>query len=282
MSSDWAKESAQRLGSDGLSDHGLWLLIGGADTGKTTLAAAIVKRLTGSGPVAIVDADMGQSHIGPPATVGWAIADRGVDDFSILGVRGIAFTGDITPVGHLLQLTGAIVQCVRAASKSAEPIIVDTPGFVSGSAAAALWWEVQRVLQPEVIIAVQRSDELSHILRGLQGLETRIEVVGSLADLQIKSPEERRKYRRKQFGEYFSKASVYNIDLRHTAVQGDIRGDKTARLVGLRGAGGIDLAVGAVEQWHDEQEAVVKAPAIDVDKVRCVVVGKAQVDLGGL
>ncbi len=151
MSQDWADNIAQEIISQNLIKTGACLILGAADTGKTTLAAALARQLAPSRPVGIVDADIGQSHIGPPTTVGWAVAaNPPPEDLWQLPAAGISFVGDVTPVGHLLQLTAAIIQSVNQASKAAELIIVDTPGFISGPAASALWWTVQRVLNPEL------------------------------------------------------------------------------------------------------------------------------------
>ena len=50
--------------------------LGGMDVGKTTFTRRLVNRLTTQGQrAAIVDGDLGQSEIGPPACVGMAFAD---------------------------------------------------------------------------------------------------------------------------------------------------------------------------------------------------------------
>ena len=163
-STDWADKMAERLVGGGGLQAGVCLILGGVDTGKTTLAAALAGQVTSSGPVGVIDADVGQSHIGPPATVGWAIVDRPEVDFAQIAPGGISFVGDVAPTGHLLQLTAAIAQCLRQVSKVTERIIIDTPGFIAGPAAAALWWTVQRIVQPKLIVAVQRENELNDIL----------------------------------------------------------------------------------------------------------------------
>ncbi len=132
MPDDWSDKTACRLLNQGLIQKGICLLLGAADTGKTALATAIARHTASSRPVAIIDADVGQSHIGPPTTVGWAVVDNPPADLSQLTAAGISFVGDVTPAGHLLQLTAAITQCVRQASEAADLIIIDTPGLVRG------------------------------------------------------------------------------------------------------------------------------------------------------
>jgi polynucleotide 5'-hydroxyl-kinase GRC3/NOL9 len=276
-----SEEIAERLSAEYLAKGGTCLVLGAADTGKTTLITALAKELAGQSRVAIVDADTGQSHIGPPTTVGWAIVDEPQDDFSKLPVQAISFVGDVAPVGHLLQLTSAIVLCVKAASKAADVILIDTPGFVSGSAAAALWWEVHRLIQPEAIVAVQRENELTEILNGLPTSHTHIEVVSCSSQVRTKSPEERRRYRQAKFRQYFSDARIYNIDLREIGVQQESCGSAaaTGRLVGLRDGRGVDLAVGIVTDWRRGDNTVqVRAPAIDIAQVRCIVIGNCSID----
>lgn len=282
MSPDWADKIAQQLLSRGLVKAGLCLILGAADTGKTTLAAALAKNAASSQPIGIVDTDVGQSHIGPPATVGWALADSRTD-FLQLPVNGISFVGDITPVGHLLQLTAAIVQCVREVSETAKLIIIDTPGFIHGPVAAALWWTVQRILRPVSILAVQSSNELRDILFGFESIGTRIELISSPPEIAPKSRQNRQSYRQSQFARYFQDSCVYNINLTKVAVQ---RGralssnNLARRLLALRDGNATDLAIGVIIDWRqNENIVVVRSPKVDIRQIRCLVIGDVFIDI---
>ena len=292
MSQNWANETTEQLLSRNLIQPGICLILGASDTGKTTLVTTLAMRLAERYSVGIVDADIGQSHIGPPATVGWAVVENAQStgwltpfDFSKLPADGISFVGDITPVGHLLQFTAAIVQCVERASKAASLIIIDTPGFVNGSAATVLWWDVQRLLQPELILAVQKNDELNEILVGLQSFDLRIERIKSPPQMLFKSPQARQNYRKEQFGKYFRDSCIYNISLGKVAVQTgrNLNSDSlTNRLVALRDGKGVDRAIGLIMDWQQGKEiVVVKAPKIDTNQIRCVVIGDVTVDTDG-
>ena len=283
MAQDWADNITQKLLSKSIIQKGICLFLGASDTGKTTLAAALVKRLASEQPVGIVDADIGQSHIGPPATVGWAVADNRQSDLSQLLAAGISFVGDVTPVGHLLQLTVAIIRCVQQASKVAELIILDTPGFIRGPAASALWWTVQRVLNPKLIVAVQRESELSDILAGLRRFDSQIELVKCPSQIRTKSPEDRRTYRQDQFDKYFRDSCLYNINLSDIAVQTTqnlSRNSPVSRLVGLRNRQGTDAAIGIIKDWQSEKNiAVIKAPQLDIQQVCCLVIGDVTIEI---
>lgn len=283
MSTDWADETREKFINRGLPRSGICLILGGVDTGKTTLAAAIAGRLATGGPVGVIDADVGQSHIGPPATVGWAIVEKPEVDFSQLTPRGISFVGDITPVGHLLQLTEALAQCVGRLAGIAGHIIIDTPGFIAGPAATALWWSVQRILQPKLIVAVQRDNELSDILAGLRNLDSQIELLKPHPGIPAKSPQARRSHRQSQFRKYFQDAQLHTLELSKTTIQTtrSVSPDGLLhRLVALRNREGIDLALGIVEDWRPDADRVaVRAPLLDITQIRCLAIGDVTVDL---
>jgi len=291
MSEDWADRVARDFQRQGLLERGACLLLGGADTGKTTLASALAARIAQSRPVAIVDADIGQSHIGPPSTVGWAVVDNPNFDLSAIEAGGIAFVGDITPVGHLLQFTAALTHCVEQAAKLAEVILIDTPGFIAGPPANALWWTVQHALKPDLIIAVQRANELCDILAGLKFCGSCVEPVESPASISVKSPQQRRRHRQRQFEIYFRDSACYNLSLADLSVQGtrDVPPQNLpGRLAGLRNHKGEDVAMGVIRKWQAPRAlcgdvdglVVVKAPRLDTGQIRCLVVGDAQADFG--
>jgi len=296
MWQDWADNTVERLISKGLLSKGICLVLGGSDTGKTTLIAALAASMARHQAVGIVDADIGQSHIGPPTTVGWAVVEKTKTskstsepvqnkqvDFTQLPAQGISFVGDITPAGHLLQLTAAINECVGQALKTTASIIIDTPGLVSGDAANALWWTVQKIVQPQVILAVQRQDELKDVLAGLRGSTSAIESVQSPPEIPVKSPLQRRRWRQKRYKSYFSNSRVYEMSLTQVAVQksgGFASAGQGNRLVGLRNKAGVDLAVGLITEWRQHENiATVTAPQLESGKISCLIIGDAVMDI---
>lgn len=71
------------------SDPGIAMVIGASDSGKTTWVGLAARHLVQAGklPAAIVDADVGQSTIGPPTTVALAVLQGNLPaDFRIDGL----------------------------------------------------------------------------------------------------------------------------------------------------------------------------------------------------
>lgn len=283
MDENWADVVAERMVSTSPLRSGKFLLLGAADTGKTTLMGALVHRLAHRRPVAVVDADIGQSHIGPPTAVGWSILEGDSGETVDLHGRGIAFVGDVTPVGHLLQLVTALALCVEQAQKAAKVVLIDTPGLVTGGAACSLWWTVQRWLRPERIVAIQREEELGELLGGLQTGVSVIEKIESPAKLRRKSLEARQEHRRRLFEEYFQDAMAYTLNLKGLAVRSTQRvtpDNALGRLVGLTDVAGQDIAIGVIERWQPRQtKATIRAPRLDIRRVRCLTIGDARIDI---
>ncbi len=297
MSTDQADQTQEKFIDRGLPRSGICLILGGVDTGKTTLATAIAGRLAAGGPVGVIDADVGQSHIGPPAAVGWAVVEKSevVVGATLCGCpgqahgpapttpRGISFVGDVTPVGHLLQFAEALTQCVGRLSGITGHIIIDTPGFIAGPAATALWWTVQRILQPKLIVAVQRDNELGDILAGLRNLDSQIELLKPHPGIPAKSAQARRNHRQSQFRKYFQDSRLHTLTLSKTTIQTTRTASSDSllhRLIALRNGEGIDEALGIIEDWQPDADRVaVRAPLPDIAQIRCLAVGDVTVDL---
>ena len=188
---------------------GTLFLIGETDSGKSTLAAVLANAAFAAGrAVAVVDADVGQSSIGPPACVGLADVRREFDCLADLSARAIDFVGACSPVGHLLQAaagTAALVSLARQGG--AETIVVDTTGLISGGIARALKGAKIRLVEPDAIVALQEEDEVEHLLAGYR-CRSRPRVIRLRLSRSVRprSREERAARRQHSFAAYFSGA----------------------------------------------------------------------------
>ena len=154
-----------------LPDGGAALLVGATDRGKTTFTALAAQTLAAEfGPqtIAVVDADIGQSEIGPPGTVGVAWADAEAARLHELTPVARFFVGAFTPIGVALEhavATGQAVAFARAAG--ARRVLVDTTGFVAGPAARRLKVAKAALVGPSLIVGIGRDGELDGLLRVL-------------------------------------------------------------------------------------------------------------------
>ena len=134
---------------------GTILLLGGTDSGKTTFAAAVASRLAAdSERIAVVDADIGQSEIGPPGTVAVAWARDDAAKLSDLKPAGTFFVGAFSASTLPLEHAAATHHAVRHARvRNADRILIDTSGYVTGPTARSLKCAKASLVLPDLLLA---------------------------------------------------------------------------------------------------------------------------------
>ncbi len=211
------QQAAERL----YEDPGVCMLWGDTDTGKTTLAAFLASYCVQEGrSVAVVDADVGQSDIGPPGTIGMAFVDGVVARLDSLEAEASYFVGFNSPYGlESVAATGTHIMTEKAKEMGAEVIIVDTTGAVSGRQGRRLKYLKMELLAPKHLIALQRDCELEHLLRPFRRRQTtRITRLPQLPGVRRRSRSERRWLRQQRFARWFARAEKHRLDLNDIAL----------------------------------------------------------------
>ncbi len=177
-----------------LSPRSIALVLGATDVGKTTLIREIHRRLGGE----VIDADVGQSWLGPPACIS---RGRVRDDHH--EILSSYFVGDISPRGNFLQVLTGVAQCLRGACR---PVLIDTDGYIYGEAARAYKSELIHLVQPDVLVLLQRSGELAYYKLYARAGITVIEI--PVAHGSAKGREERIRAREDAFRQHFHGATL--------------------------------------------------------------------------
>jgi len=144
------------------------LFIGGLDAGKSTLARATAAHALRLGrTVAYLDADVAQKTVGPPATVGLKHV-REPDDLTferLAYADALGFVGSTSPQDHLLPMVGALSRLRdRANEEGSDLVVVDTSGMVSGIWGQLVKYYKVDLLEPDLVVGLQRGEELEPIL----------------------------------------------------------------------------------------------------------------------
>ena len=182
------------------------MLMGGVDTGKTTLALHAARLALASGrTVAIVDADVGNSTVGPPACVGLKVI-RSEDDLAQIDAPdALHFVGTITPSRLVLQQVVATAAIVDKARERADLVILDTSAVISGVAGETLKYHKTELCRPDKVVALQRGSEMEPVvgmLRRFLGVD--VTVSGVDPDVHSLSPDERADLRASAFAAAFA------------------------------------------------------------------------------
>lgn len=219
---DWA-DAAERMQRDGVRSA---LVIGGVDVGKSTLCRFLLHRAKQAGrSAALLDTDVGQKMIGPPACV--TLSDA-------RGVR-LSFVGTTNPVLGWQRLIDGVRRLADATD--ADFLLANTSGFLAGPGRRLKAAKIE-ALRPDLLLAVGGGPDLDAILRDHSQMP--FLVLSRSPEARRKTDGERRSARREAFREYFAEASVA------TFARERLPGGRypAGLLVGLSDERGTDLGLG--------------------------------------
>ena len=284
-----------------LDAPGVVVMLGPVDVGKTTVATAIASAAVRAGQrTAVVDADTGQSDIGPPTTVALALPQHPARRMDRWQPAATFFVGDTTPqavYGYLVDGTVRSIDLARA--REAEVIVVDTTGWVEGLAAVTAKVRKLYRIDPRHVVALQRRGEVEPILERLPGRIT-VHRLRPSPHVRRRSHEVRRATRARRFRRYFAGGRLHTLRLnelrsgRLPAFGGrEIPQDRILRdipaaelrhlLVGLANDGEWLKAVGSVVAAAPDRETVtVLAPVRSLGGVAALQWGILRVAPSGI
>lgn len=196
-------------------------VIGETDTGKTSFTTYLAGGLASRGfSVAVVDADLGQSAIGPPTTVGLGRITGPVERLGEAEVVGLFFVGATSPQGHLLPTVIGTKKLVEKALRLGfDKVVVDTSGLIHGELGRLLKQHKIEAVGPDLVLCLQRNGECEHILRPyLAGARPEVLRLASAGTSRRRSQEERRQHRERSLQAYFHDAKPVQLDLGRVAL----------------------------------------------------------------
>ena len=259
---------------------GVTLLFGATDTGKTTLVRQLASSLALHGRTAIIDSDVGQSSVGPPACAGACLVEGELKFPTEAEI--LHFVGDFSPHGNFLPLLSGLVRLLRwAERRGATHILVDTTGFVTGGAALELKYHKVELAQPRHVILLERGGELEPLSNSLhcrQDLEIhRLRVSMSATNI---GADERRANRQRSLRHYLEGASLFTMHLNPGIMLNpyswqEDEGDLLHRIVGLVDGQGRTLGLGVISEADIEKETlVVQTPLASIEVVTHLRLGR--------
>jgi polynucleotide 5'-hydroxyl-kinase GRC3/NOL9 len=256
------------------------LLIGGTDSGKSTLARCLAGVLAKVRPerAGWIDGDIGQSVIGLPTTVSLALL-AGPSSLKPPRPQASFFAGSTNATRcPMAILTGLKRLQEEAEGLGADTLAIDTTGFVDRTAGGLTLkeWKVE-LLRPHTVIALQVGRELEPVVAPLRK-HPATRVVDQPVDpgTSRKSAAQRRKYRREKLRAHFGRARHIRFRIPELPVYGLAQARKLS-LVGLLDGRGLCLSLGVIRERR-ERELEIFAPLEDTARVAAVRVSELCVD----
>ena len=260
------------------------MVLGDVDTGKTTLCAYLLGRLSRRGRlVAFIDADVGQSTVGPPGTISLSWVRGAFLSFRHLAPVAARFVGDVSPSGHVAHVVSHVGDLADQARRGgAWATVLDTTGLFRGPEATELkGLKVARVKPDHVVLLQPDSVSPSGGPDWITGDE-RVLRVRPAPCVRPRNPVERAAYRRRCFARYLRGATKMSIGLDDALVArcqaAELEGQLTGLLIGLLGENGDMLAAGVALELAGT-DLVCSAPNTPVEDLARVELGSCRLDV---
>jgi polynucleotide 5'-hydroxyl-kinase GRC3/NOL9 len=200
------------------------LVMGGVDSGKTSFCtflvnAAVKEKLR----TAVIDADLGQSDVGPPSTVGFNFVAEPVKDLFEIDARDAVFVGSTSPSGAISKVIDALT-CLKARvlEEGADFLVINTDGWVEGEEASAYKVRLAETVGCSAVVGMQHENELNPILDALHGIK--VVSVDSPQLIQPRSREKRKLLRELSYKKYMKGAKMQSFGLGWVKVEGSLLG----------------------------------------------------------
>ena len=237
------------------------MVIGATDVGKSTLCAYLTNRLIEHGSsVRLVDADIGQTDLGPPTTIGIGIPIRLITSLSELTPAAMLFIGHTSP-NHV---ESKLIDSVQKLSTNIDGAvtIVNTDGWVLEPDAIYFKTRLIASLKPDLVLGLANGNELQPILSS-----SRVESMNVDAAKQVlaRSRSNRREIRTAGYRRYLDGGSTRIMPLRDLqlstpngfpALRGSRVGELNDLILGLLGGDGYLIQIGIFMGVQGEEARV--------------------------
>ncbi len=188
------------------------LILGEVDTGKSFFTTFIANQLGNLNvKVGAIDTDTGQSDIGAPGTIGFGIFDKPHFNLSDVKPDKQFFIGNLSPGGGFSIFLAGVSKILEYSLTKVDTVIVDTTGWVHGDGGRAIKRAKLDIVDPDLIILLQRGRELEHLVQHIDR--------SKIIDLKVSkkasntSQEVRKTLREEISKRYFENGETITFDL---------------------------------------------------------------------
>ncbi len=199
----------------------LVLVVGGVDSGKTSFSTYLLNAaLNAQVKPAIVDADLGQSDVGPPTSIGFSVISKPVADLFAVKPSAIGFMGRTSAHGITHRVAaGLTAMLTRVPEDAVDLTVVNTDGWVEGEDAHAYKEALIRQVNPSLVVGLPWADELDALLHALA--DAGIPVLRAVPPTAVKrrTREERREMREQSYKKHLGTPTLRSLQLNWIALE---------------------------------------------------------------
>jgi len=271
-----------KLAEEAVSEGKSVFLLGAPDTGKTTLCKFLLEKAIEKGlKVGYIDADVGQSTIGPPTTMGLSILEKREDLEGLIPFK-LYFLGATSPAQWLLRSVVGLRKLMdKALERRVDFTLIDTTGLVTGEAGFQLKFYEIEITDPTHLVAIEREGELEPILKAFVGRsKPKQYVILPSEKVRRRDLTQRQHYRQQKLSLYFKNSEILNFE---KGLLKNFKGDQSfpldGRIVGLLDEEGFALGIGVITGIK-EREIEVLTPIKAQEAVKALWLGEVKLEGG--
>jgi polynucleotide 5'-hydroxyl-kinase GRC3/NOL9 len=265
-------------------EQGKVMVLGMTDVGKSTLCTYLTNNLLQRGlSSAVVDADIGQSDIGPPTTIGSSVPTASVSSLVDLKPDAIIFIGHTSPS----QVETKIIDGLKRLSNRSEDslTIINTDGWVLDPEAISYKIRMITATKPDLVVGLANGTELQPILSGSGARSLSIDTA---KEVLARSRSDRREIRTASYRRFLEGASTRAVSLQGVSIsapigfpqiQGSNARELTNLIVGLLNDDGYMLQIGVLMGFGN---GTARVYCRSVEAVRRIEVGYVKLSTAGI
>ena len=170
------------------------IVLGNVDCGKTSFCTFMINNaLSSVSKTPIIDADLGQSDLGSPATIGLGLVKKPVIDLFFVKAAATYFVGNTSPSGMTDRVISGLTKLKEKVLEIGSALIViNTDGWVQGDGAREYKVRMIKSVSPDAVVGIQYGSELEDILASVEGSRTKILRLNPSLSVRRRSREERK------------------------------------------------------------------------------------------
>jgi polynucleotide 5'-hydroxyl-kinase GRC3/NOL9 len=195
------------------------VILGSTDCGKTSFCTFLANVAIQHGrKVAIIDADIGQSDIGPPTTMGLGLITKPIFDPFLVEAKEIFFVGSTNPRHVEESIYEGILYLIKKSEElNVDFLVINTDGWVQDEEAKQYKICLLKKIYPS-IICVQSDEELKPILSAFDVLAFRILCLNVPSIIRKRTKNERKELREQGYRKYLKEGSIRVLSLKETSI----------------------------------------------------------------
>lgn len=258
------------------------MVMGASDAGKSSFSTYLLNKLIeAKHKVGVLDGDLGQSDLGPSATVGYSIADKQVTDLGNLRMQNGFFVGATSPMGAMKQtVQGLAAMMKELQEKQRDYIIINTDGFILGEIAIDYKLSLIKELKPNLVVGIQTKNELEPVFSNLGGGGV-LTIEPSTAH-STRNIETRKTNRERTYAKCLEDSKLLCIPMNQLILEPrnaipKMVDPNRGLLVGLYGSGTKFLGIGVLRAINQTRRTLKIQTAVPVKPTR-LVFGKVELD----